>query len=122
MLGLFGRQALADDANVASKGSGFKGFALAHNLQSKGEVDQLVETLEMRGVNIIKPPHKTEWGGYSGYIADPEDNLWEIAYNPFWKYDEKGKCFIVNGATFEWAMFLPHPQFRQLLVIFSSMN
>ena len=36
-----------------------------------------------RGVNIIKAPQKVFWGGYSGYIADPDGFLWEIAYNPF---------------------------------------
>lgn len=90
MLGLYGRQALAVEAGLKSEGSGFKGFSLACNLRSQDEVDQLFKVLEGRGVNIIKPPQETEWGGYSGYITDPEENLWEIAYNPFWEYDEKG--------------------------------
>src|SRR5699024_1834825 len=86
-LALFGRKQLADDAHVDVKGSGFKGFSLAYNVQSKKEVDALFSKLNDKGVNIVKAPEETPWGGYSGYIADPEHNLWEIAYNPFMKYD-----------------------------------
>lgn len=89
-LGLFGWKDLADDANVNSTGNGFKGFSLAQNLSSKKEVDQLFKNLRSRGATITKNPSETFWGGYSGYIADPEHNLWEIAYNPFMEYDESG--------------------------------
>lgn len=89
-LALFGREDLAEDAEVDASGSGFKGFSLAHNLQSEEEVDRLFEKLESKGADIQKRPQKTSWGGYSGYIADPEDNLWEIACNPFMNYDEAG--------------------------------
>ncbi|NIW47177.1 MAG: VOC family protein [candidate division Zixibacteria bacterium] len=90
LLSLYGREALAEDAEVSSVGSGFKGFTLAHNLRSEEEVDQLFSELESKGAKIVKHPRKVFWGGYSGYIADPEDNLWEIAYNPFMEYDEAG--------------------------------
>lgn len=89
-LALFGREALADDATVPARGSGFKGFTLAHNLRSEEEVDALFSELEAKGAKIVKKPHKVFWGGYSGYIADPEDNLWEIAYNPHMTYDKFG--------------------------------
>ncbi len=89
-LALFGRQALADDADVSSTGQGFRAFALAHNLRSVEEVDRLFEELRGKGTMIVKSPSKTDWGGYSGYISDPEGSLWEIAYNPFMKYDELG--------------------------------
>ena len=42
------------------------------------------------GGSVSKVPTATEWGGYSGYVADPDGNLWEIAYNPFWPLDERG--------------------------------
>jgi uncharacterized glyoxalase superfamily protein PhnB len=50
----------------------------------------LIQTLESRGVKIIKRPETVFWGGYSSYIADPDENLWEIAFNPFLPLDENG--------------------------------
>lgn len=93
-LALFGKEQLADDANIDFKGSGFKGFTLAYNFQSKKEVDELFSKLNSKGVNIVKSPQETPWGGYSGYIADPESNLWEIAYNPFMDYDDAENVLI----------------------------
>lgn len=89
-LGIFGREALAEDAQVSAEGGGFKGFSLAYNLQSKDEVDELFKELKSKSVNVLKEPQEVFWGGYSGYIADPEDNLWEIAFNPHMKFDEDG--------------------------------
>ena len=82
-LALFPQESLADDAGVPSEGTGFRGFSLAHNLGSEKEVDELVAKLEEKGVRVLKQPDKVFWGGYSSYVADPDDNLWEIAYNPF---------------------------------------
>lgn len=93
-LGLYGRVDLADDAGVDSGGSGFKGFALAHNMRTEKEVDQLFEELESKGAEIVKSPQKTFWGGYSGYVSDPEGNLWEIAYNPYMEYDKSGNVIV----------------------------
>jgi uncharacterized protein len=82
-LALFPQESLADDAGVPADGSGFRRFSLAHNVNSEREVDELVKQLEEKGARIIRQPEKVFWGGYSSYIADPDDNLWEIAYNPF---------------------------------------
>ena len=82
-LALFPAQALAEDAHVQVEGSGFKKFTLAHNVRSEKEVDDLVSSLESRGVVVVKRPQKVSWGGYSAYVADVDDNLWEIAYNPY---------------------------------------
>jgi uncharacterized glyoxalase superfamily protein PhnB len=86
-LSLYERKALAEDATVDSAGNGFKGFTLAHNLNSEKEVDNLIENLRNKGVMIIKEPQKVFWGGYSSYIADPDGFLWEMAFNPFLKID-----------------------------------
>ena len=83
MLSLYGRKALAEDATVDSKGSGFKGFTLAYNTRSEKEVDEIIKELRSQSVKIVKEPQKVFWGGYSSYIADPDDNLWEIAFNPY---------------------------------------
>jgi len=89
-LALFPRTELAKDATVPAKGEGFKSFTIAHNLRSEKEVDNLISELKAKGVKVVKPPQKAEWGGYSSYIEDPDGNLWEIAYNPYMKLDEKG--------------------------------
>lgn len=82
-LALFDRKELAKDAGVSSEGSGFRGFTLAHNVGSEEEVNELFSRFQASGITIVKEPKKVFWGGYSGYIADPDSNLIEIAYNPF---------------------------------------
>ena len=77
LLSLYGREALAEDAQVPHEGSGFKGFTIAHILRSREEVDALFADLEAKGTRIVKPPEAVFWGGYSGYIADPDGNLWD---------------------------------------------
>ena len=82
-LGLYGRQALAEDAAVSAEGSGFGGFALAHNVASQDEVDAVLAQAVSAGAVITRAAQKTFWGGYSGYFKDPDGYLWEIAHNPF---------------------------------------
>ncbi|WP_066833632.1 VOC family protein [Rufibacter ruber] len=91
-LALFGRDALAEDAHLSARGSGFSGFSLAHNLRSEAEVDQLFTHLQTEGVAITKMPEKVFWGGYSGYFQDLDGHLWEVAHNPFLPLDEQGNA------------------------------
>jgi predicted lactoylglutathione lyase len=81
-LSLFGRQALADDASVSSEGSGFAAFSVAINLESVAEVDRVASEWIACGGAMVKPPEHVFWGGYSGYVADVDGHLWELAYNP----------------------------------------
>lgn len=81
-LSLFARETLAADAGISAAGSGFSGFALAHNLRSPEEVDQLLQEVANGGGRIVKPARHTDWGGYAGYFADPDGFLWEVAWNP----------------------------------------
>lgn len=84
-LGLYGRDALAEDAGLPAAGEGFSGVALAHNLSSEAQVDDLIAQALGAGASLVKPPQKVFWGGYSGYFKDPDGHLWEIAHNPlFW--------------------------------------
>ncbi|HEY4563769.1 MAG TPA: VOC family protein [Thermoanaerobaculia bacterium] len=80
-LSLFPRKDLAADAGVPAEGSGFPGFALAHNVRSIEEVDALLAEAAAGGGRIVKPGHATDWGGYAGYFADPDGFLWEVAWN-----------------------------------------
>ncbi len=90
LLSLYPREKLAEDAGVSSEGSGFKGVTIAYNTRTKEEVDELIQKLEAKGVTIVKKPEEVFWGGYSSYVADPDNNLWEIAFNPFLPIDENG--------------------------------
>lgn len=90
MLSLFPVHELAKDIGIQDDGKGFKHFTLAINLRSEDEVNATFEELRKKGVTIIKNPEKVFWGGYSGYIADIENNYWEIAYNPFLEFDKDG--------------------------------
>lgn len=83
LLALFGKTALAHDAQIPEQSSGFPRFTLAHNVGSEAEVDALFAEFAAKNINIIKAPQKVFWGGYSGYLADPDGFLWEIAFNPF---------------------------------------
>ncbi len=89
VLALWGREALAEDANVDSEGSGFSGFALAHNVAEKEEVDSVLEEAVSAGATIIKEAQDTFFGR-NGYFADPEGYLWEVAWNPAFPMAEDG--------------------------------
>lgn len=83
ILSFFPRGELAKDANIHAEGSGFRSFTIAHSLTVEQAVDDLFAELKCKGVSVVKEPEKVFWDGYSGYIADSDGNLWEIAYNPF---------------------------------------
>ena len=85
---------LAEDALTSPEDSGVASFALAHNVKSEQEVDEIICDLEAKGVEIIKQPQKVFWGGYSSYFADPDGYRWEVAYNPFSGFDENGNMKI----------------------------
>lgn len=81
-LALYPRPLLAEDAGVPASGSGFRGFTLAHNVGSEEAVDRLLRLVAERGGRLVRPARRADWGGYSGYFADPDGFLWEVAWNP----------------------------------------
>jgi uncharacterized protein len=93
-LSLYPRNLLAEDATVSPEGTGFSGITLAHNAKSIEEVDIVLHQAEKAGARIIKKARKVFWGGYSGYFADPDGYLWEVAWNPFLDFDEKDALIL----------------------------
>ena len=94
VLGLYEWSALADDARVPAKGSGFRGVALAMNVESADEVDAVFAEWVAAGAEPRVQPHKAFWGGYSSYVADPDGHLWELAHNPYATIDDDGRLVM----------------------------
>lgn len=90
VISLYGKQELAKDVQVDAQGSGFRDFALAHNVRTKEEVAEVLLQAEKAGGRIIKPAQDVFWGGHSGYFEDPDGFLWEVAWNPHFPLDENG--------------------------------
>lgn len=90
-IGLYAWNDLAADAGVEPAGSGFRGITLASNQPSEDLVDATMARWVSAGAAPVKAAALAEWGGYSGYVADPDGHLWEIAYNP-------GPLFQSGGA------------------------
>ncbi len=95
-LALYPLDKLAEDAKIEVKRSGYSTSTIAYNVRSEEEVDSTLQEAVMAGGELIKPAEKVFWGGYSGYFADPDKNLWEVAYNPFSKLGPNGE-FQWNG-------------------------
>jgi predicted lactoylglutathione lyase len=98
---LWGREKLAADAGVVDDGPhSFGGIVLAHNVRSKGEVDDLVAAAERAGATVTRPPSETFYGGYAGCFADADGYLWEIAWNPGFALGEDGSLTLPDfGAS-----------------------
>ncbi|MFW6077816.1 MAG: VOC family protein [Hyphomicrobiales bacterium] len=91
VLGLFPRTHLAADAAVpATEPQGFCGVTLAMAFASPAEVDAALSSARDAGATITKPGQATEWGGYSGYFADPEGFMWEAVHVPGFGLDDQG--------------------------------
>lgn len=90
VLGLYRLEELAKDAQISPQKSGFSGVTLAINMDTKEAVDELYKLVIAQGGKSLVEPRETFWGGYDCYFADPDGNAWEIAWAPFWEFDEQG--------------------------------
>jgi uncharacterized protein len=80
---LWGRDKLAADSGLEdARPTGFGGIALAHNVRSRAEVDELVGAAQAAGATVTRSPAETFYGGYAGVFTDPDGHPWEIAFNP----------------------------------------
>jgi uncharacterized protein len=91
---LWSRDKLAADAGVTDDGSTFSGIALAHNVRSRHEVDELVDRAAFAGGTITRAPRDTFYGGYAGCFRDPDGHIWEVAFNPGFPLDGYGNLTV----------------------------
>ena len=97
VLSLYARQNLAEDAKLPAAGQGFSGITLAYNARDRGEVEAVLAEARRAGGEILKEAQDVFWGGYSGYFADPDGHLWEVAWNPEWELTETGDVRLTYG-------------------------
>jgi uncharacterized protein len=81
-LAIWPRDSLAHDTGLARSARSATEFSIGHNVATREEVDAVMEQAQRAGAKIVKPAQPAFWGGYAGYFQDPDDHLWEIAWNP----------------------------------------
>jgi len=87
-LGIWPRQSISHDTGLPVGTPNATEFTLAHNVSSKAEVNAVMEQVKKAGGVIVKPAQDTFWGGYAGYFQDPDQHLWEVAWNPNWAEED----------------------------------
>jgi catechol 2,3-dioxygenase-like lactoylglutathione lyase family enzyme len=86
-LALWKRDDIAWDAGIPKAARSPTDFSIAHNVNSKAEVDAVMGQARRAGATIVKEALDTFYGGYAGYFQDPDGHLWEIAWNPQMQVD-----------------------------------
>lgn len=95
VLALYPYTALAAGAGVApGERPAVGGVALAINVESEAEVERVLAEAVRAGATLPKAATKADWGGYSGYFADPDGHLWEVAHNPWFPLDDGGSVVL----------------------------
>lgn len=97
VLALFGLTDLADDQDRPVDDLGTGAMTLAQNFGTEEDVDEVWHKAMQAGARAIKRPQATSWGGYSGYFADPDGHVWELAVNPFWPLAADGSLTLPDG-------------------------
>ena len=98
VLALFGRADLAADQGRPGAALGTGAVTLAQNFATEAEVDAAFAAALAAGAVALKAPEKVFWGGYSGYWADPDGHVWEVAMNPFWPLEPDGSLILPPAA------------------------
>ena len=84
-LALWPRTSIAHDSGLPLATGRAPQMTLGHNVRSREEVDEVMGRAHAAGATLVRPPHATFWGGYSGYFQDPDGHLWEVVWNPAWE-------------------------------------
>lgn len=93
-LALFGLADLAEDQGRPVGELGTGAVTLAQNFPTEAEVDAAWQRALQAGATAVKVPRAASWGGYSGYFADPDGHVWELAANPFWPLAADGSLTL----------------------------
>jgi predicted lactoylglutathione lyase len=96
-LALFGRAALAADQGRPDAMLGTGAVTLAQNFATTAEVDAAFAAALTAGATALKAPEAVFWGGYSGYWADLDGHVWEVAMNPFWPLNADGSLTLPDA-------------------------
>jgi len=97
-LGLFPLTELAKDQGRPDARLGTGAATLAQNFATEADVDAAFAAAVAAGGTALKAPEKVFWGGYSGYWADLDGHVWEVAMNPFWPLNEDGSLTLPEPA------------------------
>lgn len=97
VLGLFGLEDLAKDQGRPNADLGVGAVTLGQNFETEDDVDVAYRFAVSAGATALKAPEKVFWGGYSGYYADPDGHVWEVAMNPFWPLNDDGSLTLPNA-------------------------
>ncbi|WP_341838351.1 VOC family protein [Chitinophaga pollutisoli] len=81
-LAIWPRKSLSEDCGLPEQAPSSMEFTIGHNVNSREEVDKVIQQAEAAGARVVKPAQETFWGGYSGYFMDLDGHLWEVVYNP----------------------------------------
>ena len=96
ILALYRWTDLAADADLPAEPSpqAFRGTTFAHNCRTDKDVDEFLAHAVKAGAKILKPAHKTSYGGYSGYFADPDGHPWEVVRAPGFSFAADGRLVL----------------------------
>jgi catechol 2,3-dioxygenase-like lactoylglutathione lyase family enzyme len=81
-LALWPRDSIARDTKIRKTPRSPTEMTIGHNVNTKAEVDAVMDQAKRAGAKIVKGAATTFWGGYAGYFQDPDDHLWEVVWNP----------------------------------------
>jgi predicted lactoylglutathione lyase len=94
VLVLWAREKLAADSGIADEGARWSGIALAHNVSSRQEVDEVIEEARRNGATVTREPSETFYGGYAGVFRDLDGHAWEVAHNPGFGLAQDGSIIL----------------------------
>lgn len=96
---LWARKKLGPDLGIADDGARWSGIALAHNVRSREEVEEIIERARANGAEIAREPVETFYGGYAGAFRDLDGHTWEVAHNPGFGLDDDGNIVLPQAPT-----------------------
>jgi predicted lactoylglutathione lyase len=94
VLVLWAREKLAADSGIADEGARWSGIALAHNVSSRQDVDEVIEEARRNGATVTREPSETFYGGYAGVFRDLDGHAWEVAHNPGFGLAQDGSIIL----------------------------